>query len=288
MHSIFDRMRESDIRREPFPYAVIENALPPDYYEMLAASFPATADFGREGELGNNKLHHLASRDVLDDISVPEIWREFIAYHSSADFFRKICRIWGKEIETSRRELLQGYDKPLAEFSVGRRVEGKRSSEGNQNSDIVLDCQFSINSPVTELSSVRGPHLDSPFKLFAALLYFRDPEDDSSGGDFEVYRLKPYRLPLPKPSKVKSGYVELIERVRYAPNTLVFFVNTRHAYHGVTPRTVTRRPRRYINFLGECYAGNRDGFLSPTNPNIDPKWRAKLTKAYRYKWALGL
>lgn len=288
MHSILGRLRETDIRREPFPYAVIANALPPDYYETLAAGFPKTRDFGREDGLGNNKLHHLASRDVLDDPSVPEIWRDFIAHHSSAGFFREVCAIWGEEIERSRHELLKGYDKPLAEFTVGRRVEGKRSSEGNQNRDIVLDCQFSINSPVTKLSSVRGPHLDSPFKLFAALLYFRDPEDDSSGGDFEIYRLKPGRLPLPKPSKVNSGYVQPIRRIRYAPNTLVFFVNTRHAYHGVTPRTVTPRPRRYVNFLGECYAGNRNGFLSQTNPNLDPRWRAKLTKAYRYKWALGL
>ena len=46
----------------------------------------------------------------------------------------------------------------------------------------------SYNSPVRTPSTVRGPHLDSPFKLFAALLYFRAPEDDSSGGDLEFVR----------------------------------------------------------------------------------------------------
>jgi hypothetical protein len=43
VHSILDRIRESDIRRDGFPHAVIENALPEDCYEALSASHPSFA-----------------------------------------------------------------------------------------------------------------------------------------------------------------------------------------------------------------------------------------------------
>jgi hypothetical protein len=45
--------------------------------------------------------------------------------------------------------------------------------------DVMLDPQFAINSAVTFVSTVRGPHLDKPYKLFAAILYMQHPDDDS-------------------------------------------------------------------------------------------------------------
>lgn len=281
-------MTDASIRREPFPYAVVPNALPRDYYAALEATFPPLSRFGKGEALGNNKLHHLNSRQTIQNSDIPEIWQNFIEYHSSGSFFQEVCGLWGEQIQGFRSRLLKGYDKPLQDFSVTRRTEGKRAEKANQSSDIVLDCQFSVNSPVSEVSSVRGPHLDSPFKLFAALLYFRHPDDESTGGDFEIYSLKPGSLPLPKPSKINPAYVELVERVSYRPNTLVFFVNTHRAYHGVTPRSISPLPRRYVNFLGECYAGNQFSLFSPTNPKLSPAWRNTLTKAHRFKWALGL
>ena len=41
--------------------------------------------------------------------------------------------------------------------------------------------------------------------------------------------------------------------MRYAPNTLVMWLNTPDALHGVTPRAVTEAPRRYVNFVADCY-----------------------------------
>ena len=41
--------------------------------------------------------------------------------------------------------------------------------------------------------------------------------------------------------------------MRYAPNTLVMWLNTPKALHGVTPRAITETPRRYINFVADCY-----------------------------------
>ncbi len=40
-HSILDRISEKNIKRDPLPRAIIENALPDDYYEELAQTFPS-------------------------------------------------------------------------------------------------------------------------------------------------------------------------------------------------------------------------------------------------------
>ena len=54
----------------------------------------------------------------------------------------------------------------------------------------------------------------------------------------------------------------------YRANTLVLFSNSPAAIHGVTPRSVTQAPRRYMNFLGECYRGRADDFFVAVNPNL--------------------
>jgi len=71
--------------------------------------------------------------------------------------------------------------------SVLARV--KQSSD-NLGTDMKLDCQFGMNSPVSSLGSVRGPHIDKPYKLYAALLYFRRPDDNFAGGDLDLYRAR--------------------------------------------------------------------------------------------------
>ena len=82
-----------------------------------------------------------------------------------------------------------------------------------------MDCQFSINSAVTEVSSVRGPHLDSPNKLFAGLFYMRQQGDTSTGGELDFYRLKNGRWPRPKLSRIAMDHLEHVDRISYSANT---------------------------------------------------------------------
>ncbi|MEO6366004.1 MAG: hypothetical protein ABIO38_08170, partial [Luteimonas sp.] len=45
--------------------------------------------------------------------------------------------------------------------------------------------------------------------------------------------------------------VELAATVPYSSNTLVLFLNSLQAVHGVTPRQVTPRTRYFFNLVGE-------------------------------------
>jgi hypothetical protein len=257
------------------PYIVIDEELPADYYRELEASFPVDADVAVVEALGSRNVHRRSARDVIDDEHMPAIWREFFAYHCSRAFFSEVCSLWAEEIERFHATIPNNFGKPLSTFSVGLRETGKAATEANQRTDIVLDCQFSINLSQDKANPVRGPHLDSPYKLFAGLFYMRAAEDQSQGGDLEFFRLKRGRYPRPKPGKISADEVELVDRIAYATNRLVLFLNTPVSLHGVTPRSVSPLPRRYINLLGECYAGKAADFFITPEPRA-PQWYRRL------------
>src|SRR5690606_13739013 len=98
-------------------------------------------------------------------------------------------------------------------------------------------------------------------KLYAALLYFRRPEDDVPGGDLDLFRFRSERYYFDGRLDLADRYVERFDTVRYAPNTLVAWLNTSRSLHGVTPRPPNRTTRRYVNFLCECYRLEGGGFF---------------------------
>lgn len=246
--SILNRATPGDIRREHFPYIVIENALPEGTFADLAAAFPAPGIVAGPGELESNKAYRYPAASVLENPSISAAWKDFFAYHCSDAFFREVMAFWGDDIERAFSKAALRFGKPLGKLSSGLRHLGRADNPRNHGRDIRMDCQFVINSPVREVSSVRGPHLDVPEKLYAALLYCRIPGDDTEGGDLDLFRLLPDRR------------IERFDTVRYAANTLMMWINTPLGIHAVTPRGVTDMPRRYINFLGETYGLPGTGF----------------------------
>lgn len=262
VHSVLDRVRPEQIKRNGAVVAVIENALPGDYYEELAASFPSLEFVAGQGPLKSNRAYRKAAPEIIAGHQISTIWEDFLAYHSSRAFFDEFCDLFESDIARLHPALETNFGKPLREFSVGVRGSGKIEDAANREHDLVLDCQIAVNSPVTAMSSVRGPHLDSPRKLFNALLYFRHPDDRSTGGDLEFFRLKNDRRPT-RWSDIDPDLVERTDVVPYRANTLVMFVNSPGALHGVSPRSVTPLPRRYVDFLGECYGGKEPAFFSP-------------------------
>ncbi len=278
------RIGKAAIRHEPFPHLVVPEALPTALYAELERSYPALAEVAGPGPLANNRLYKLAAADVMASAHIAPLWREFFAYHTSVDFFRRVCAVWADELARLHPGLRDAFGKPPEAFATVVRQPGKKGNAANFAADVALDCQFGMNSPVTTPSSVRGPHLDNPAKLFAALLYFRHADDRSTGGELELYRVKSGQTPMARGSRVNPGAVAVADHVAYAPNTLVMWLNSPLAIHGVSPRSVTPVPRRYINFLGECYGAGVSftdpAGLRPCALSADPVG-VRLTRAVR-------
>ncbi len=260
---ILGRVRREDIRLDPFPHVLIHDALPQPVFESLAASFPSFEYVARDEASLNNKACLRGADEVLGDASIGADWQRFFNYHLSREFFLHFVDLFGPTIDRMHPGLVENFGRPLEAFEVGTRATGKGTASSNREPDVVLDCVFGVNTPVRAPTAVRGPHIDSPFKLFSSLLYFREPNDASEGGEYELYSLKRRIYPKASLKKIPRRYVRPVARVPYRANTLMFWLNGSTAIHGVTPRQITPIPRRYVAVMGECYGGrNTEGFFA--------------------------
>ena len=245
MQSVLGRARQIGITAEPFPHVVIPDALEPGYYEELASEFPAAEIIlnGREPESARN-LRYAAS-DILNDIRISDRWREFVRYHVSQDFFKEVHSLFGSHIRTLHPRLEQSVTRKMSDWNSSVRFR-------EPCRDIALECQFAYAAPAAQRSRIIGPHVDREVALFAGLFYMRDDADDSEGGDLELYRFTDGRPEFEEGSRrVPDDRVTRFRSIRYAKNTLVFFLHSSNSLHGVSPRSVTTFPRRHINFVGE-------------------------------------
>ncbi len=247
MTSIAGGRERARFTPEPFPVFVIDNALDEDAYRDLANVFPSLEEVSMEdGPVANNTNYTRSARHVIDNPVFDERWRRFFRHHVSPDFWQEILPLVGDAILSVHSDIEERAGRPLSQMSVAMR-----GSPDAEASDIRLDCQFAMNSPVTETSTVRAPHIDHRSKIFNALLYCRPPEDDTPGGELEIFRFRGKPAYRPEGRTVLSTRIEAVQTVPYRANTLVLFVNSPLSVHGVTPRPVTPHARRYINFLCE-------------------------------------
>ena len=276
--SVLHKARKEDLRLQPFPHLVLHDALPADYYDQLARVYPSTELITDQADLKNNFLYLKSAVDTINDESIDPLWRDFFSYHCSTDFYHEVLRLWGHIIAKIYPDPEGIFGRAFDEFTTGVRRAGASENQENKKEDIQLDCQFGVNSPARAVTSVRGPHTDSKYKLFAALLYFRLPEDDSTGGELEFYRYSDDKYGFSPSGRIAYDFVEntgiatleeidarFVEKadvIPYSGNTLVMWLNTPYSLHGVSPRAVTPHVRRYVNFLGETYIGNQEGLFA--------------------------
>lgn len=240
---MLEGVRPEEVVIEPYVHFSRKNAVPADVYRQLEADFPRLESIlnGR-AEPGSNVAVRLTVKQVLGDRRISPLWREFFEYHTSGDYWRDVTRLFGDHL---RREF------PNLEAKIGRRFEDWRVMPRgfSGEADIRLDCQFVMNTPVRQVTSVKTPHVDLCDKIFSALFYFRDPMDNVSGGDFDIYRWR--REPRFIKHRSMDRDVELVKTLTYSANSYACFVNSAKAIHGVSPRGITEIPRRYINFIAE-------------------------------------
>ncbi|MGH7961939.1 MAG: 2OG-Fe(II) oxygenase [Candidatus Binatia bacterium] len=236
-------VERGDIVKEPFAHIVRQNALPVAMYEELAGGFPSLEMIlGGRSDVGTNVAVRLSIPEVLNDCHIPRRWREFFAYHTSVEYWREVVRVFSGEFRHTFPDLEKRIGRAYEDWRVVRRgFDGA--------AEVRLDCQFVMNTPVVKPSSVKPPHVDLGDKIVSALLYFRDPTDTATGGDLDLYRWR--RGPRFVKHRVLERDIERVETVPYAANTFLCFVNSEVAVHGVSPRSVTTVPRRYINFIAE-------------------------------------
>lgn len=255
MRSLLDGVTASDIRRDPFTHIVIPDAMDPADYADLSASFPGFTRMAWQGAAPSNRRFLLNATTVLDASDMPDCWKHFVARHSSSAFLQQVAALfagfWPEALMQTLGGSFGGHDiKRLSPFEV-------LTDEGDIR--LRLDARLELNTPVRERpSSVRGPHLDTPNRLYSGLFYMRSPEDDSVGGELVLYRWR--RDPDTRHYQLPADDVTEVARIPYRANQLVMFPQSINALHGVGLRHPTPHTRRYVFITAEI---NQNWLVAP-------------------------
>ena len=251
--SILSRAAQAHLVTDPFPHLVITEALEPAIFEQLANQFPSE-EVILNGQPPRDTVFIYSACEVLQDERISPLWKEFCSYHVSKDFFNDLIALAGPQLRALHPDLEKKIGRPLEEFEVGMRPGGANRPLA-EGADVSMECQFFMSYTKQQPRSVRGPHVDRPSELFAALLYFRREDDDSSGGNLEICEAtsniypNAHTIHISAPTaEVDWSHVRTIQTVKYAANTLVLFLNSSRAIHAISPRSQTSVPRRHINF----------------------------------------
>lgn len=245
MYSVLQNKANIQLRTKPFPYFIIDDALPDELYDKLDMEFPKFEkiiknDLGTNEYKENTAYRYNASRSLVDE-EISKDWKNFINYHTSSKFTDELFDIFSEPIKEIYKV---GKDKLPNKSNTGLRFRDK--------SFFSTDCQFVINTPTSGDTSVIEPHLDNPKEFYAALLYMKESDDNSDGGNLTTHAFKGEPSFYGK-SRVREEKVNLIEEIEYKKNRLAVFLNTPRSIHGVTKRSRTESYRKYINIIGEFH-----------------------------------
>lgn len=260
--SVLNQVSSSHMRLDPFPHLVIENALPVEDYQRLEASFPpldAILGFPSKNGLASNRRYTMSSWPLLLRDDVVSCWKEFLQRHVGQQFlaqvFAQFAGHWDERLVS------------LLEHAVSHDDVGLLLRDAHRSGRVLLDARVEINNPVSKVaSSARGVHLDTPNRLYSGLFYLRSEEDDSIGGELELFT---WKEPPPPNIDVFELPVEMVEKVGsipYRANQLVLFPQSMLALHGVGVRHPTPHIRRYVFITAEIGYDWLSGEMAPPMP----------------------
>ena len=255
--SIFQNVSKDDIILKPSPHIIVKNCLDDTLYKELSESFPSDFEFSELFKACNNNkaeslslenvrlsLHAIHSLNNQEKIS--SLWIDFIEYHTSDQFLKEVNTLFGDYVY----QYCPSFQKKIGSLDT---IDTQVRYGGNYSQDkLSMECQFSLNTPSSHESSVIGAHTDGLKELYAGLLYFRNNQDKAQGGDLIVYEwIDPKKKRFTNASLVDCHYIKEVNRIKYEPNTLVFFLNTKDFIHSVSPRKPSEYSRRFVNILSD-------------------------------------
>lgn len=251
-YSILSNVHKEDIRSDPFPYIVIENALDQETVNALTQNFPLDVfqQAFQQLEHHNNMRYDLGFEHQKYLFKMHQQWQDFINFHVSNLFFEEFIEIFGDYICQINPNYFKTHE------DLKRLRTGKKGISAKENADVFLDCYASINTPVHQKNSVRQMHVDNGNKLYSALLYLRPENDqDSQGGNLLIGKWKDEYTQTDKLKYYREGvddkHFNVIETVKYDNNVCVIFLNSLNSLHAVTAREQTPHFRYFANFVGE-------------------------------------
>ena len=242
MYSLLQK--KPTVQTDPYPHVIIEDALPWDLYENLEAEFPEKTLLATD-PFDNGICYRLKADKLLSLTFESGLWRDFAEYHTSAEWFNEVNELF--------KPYMPGVlHKTFTEDDLGAR------GWADENKNIWTDCQAVIHKPIEE-KSTRTPHIDNPMEMWAGLLYMPYTDDQSTGGEFQIYSTQSSVQKVDKKAGRQiydSDLGTVVKTIPYKRNTFVMFANNSpNTVHGVSLRQNATLNRRSVNIIGEFKRG---------------------------------
>jgi hypothetical protein len=291
--NLLEGLTPADVKKMPCPFVNIANRLDGDVFARLAAEFPDIVSLTQGVEDYGERKFALYASDLLPMGKLSPLWREFAEAHISQAFFRQVAALFKDDIAQYYPDLEDRVGKPFNDFTIGWNDRRNKNEQMVANRpDIIMDVGFSHDYTHVQRSA-RGAHTDHNAKLFAGLLYFRFPEDNTTGGELELCAPKPGRKVFTKDGDViwhkdyrsiDDTAVYTAASIPFQPNQFVMFLNTARSIHRVSLREPSQIPRRHIYISGRVIAATAQ---NPLFRVVPPKQNIFVRVARGVKRRLG-
>lgn len=98
--SVLTKAHSEQVRTKPFPYLVIENCLPPEFYSALESTYPSDEQIlslnaaRRAGKVRQNQRNNVSAHQILGTDALNSRWEQFVRHHTSPVFYRDVLRVF--------------------------------------------------------------------------------------------------------------------------------------------------------------------------------------------------
>jgi FkbM family methyltransferase len=215
LHHVLQRLAAAEVTSQPFPYTVIDDIFPPDYYAEIQRHFPSVASMrplSETGRVGKNdyreRLTTLFNEEDFAKLTPEQasFWREFADWMYSEAFLHAFIDKFQPALEPRIAKV--------------QAAEGKLKVRG----DALL-----VND---QTNYAIGPHTDAPHRLVTFLFYL--PEDASLRDlGTSLYTPKEAGFTCWGGPHHPHERFNFAGRVEFLPNRLMAFPKTEHSFHGV-------------------------------------------------------
>lgn len=215
LHHVLERLARADVVNSPFPYTVIDQIFPADYYAEIQRHFPALSSMRSLSETGrvgkDNYKERMCTLFTEEDFArLPAeqatFWRDFADWMYSDAFLHAFVNKF----------------QPALEPRIARvqAAEGRLKVRG----DALL-----VND---QTNYAIGPHTDAPHRLVTFLFYM--PQDASLRElGTSLYTPKEAGFTCWGGPHYPHDKFNHAGRVEFLPNRLVAFPKTERSFHGL-------------------------------------------------------
>jgi FkbM family methyltransferase len=217
MHHVLNRVMNTAVTEDPFPYLVVDEVFPADYYAEMLTNFPSPESLRPISETGrvtkggyDERLVVLFSDEEFARMTAGQqkFWREFASWMYADEFLQGFLHKFHSHLEPR----------------ISKILEAEQALRVKSDALLVNDTtNYGI-----------GPHTDAPHRLVTFLFYL--PRDASMRAlGTSVYRPKDPRFFCWGGPHHDADNFNLVKTVEFLPNRLLAFPKTQWSFHGVEP-----------------------------------------------------